>query len=55
MGSGHVSDSGKAPPGASVGRRTPTRFPLIQTQAGASEPGYAYTGREWDPGTGFYF
>jgi RHS repeat-associated protein len=26
-----------------------------EPEAGASEPGYAYTGREWDPGTGFYF
>ena len=24
-------------------------------QAGASEPGYAFTGREWDPETGLYY
>jgi RHS repeat-associated protein len=24
-------------------------------EAGANEPGYAFTGREWDPGTGLYY
>ena len=24
-------------------------------EAGASEPGYAFTGREWDPETGLYY
>ena len=24
-------------------------------ESGASEPGYAFTGREWDPETGLYY
>ena len=48
----------------SVARRTDSLGVAVQDyrydawgtiEAGASEPGYAFTGREWDPGVGLYY